>query len=393
MSNFTLKQEGFTSHTVIPNCFIEQYMPYAAGEFVKIYIYLLKCVSENQSELSISRIADAFNNTEKDVVRALKYWQRKGLLKLTFDEDNALTALRIASLTDDGTDASQPVSQKLTLNVTDAPVPGQPGINEKHRRTGSSVESPEILVPFPEEAAEQDEQVISAPSGSTEYSKEQIREFSDQEEVKELLFIVHKYLGRPLSGQDTNTILYLYDTLKFPVELIEYLFEYCVSNGHKSIRYIEKTALNWDSAGIHNVRAAKTMQNLYSDDCYRVMNAYGIGNRRPTKQESDYVSKWILSYGFDINIIVTACIRTVDQLHQPNFEYTDAILKNWRSNGVSSLEDIKQLDERFEQSARKAQRRKKSGADVMKNIQEGRFNNFKQRDYDYVLLEKKLFNK
>lgn len=393
MSNFTLKQEGFTSHTAIPNCFIEQYMPYAAGEFVKIYIYLLKCVSENQSELSISKIADAFNNTEKDVVRALKYWQKKGLLKLSFDEDNALTALKIASLTDEISTERQTEARKFTLNVTDAPVPGQPGINEKHRRSVSAVESTVQAVPFPEETVKHDDEIIAGTAQGKEYTSDQISEFSGQEEVQELLFIVHKYLGRTLSGQDTNTILYLYDTLKFPVELIEYLFEYCVSNGHKSIRYIEKTAINWHSAGIRNVKAAKTMSGLYSDECYKVMNAFGISGRKPTKQESDYVSRWTLSYGFDINIIVTACIRTMNQLHEPNFEYTDAILKNWRSNGVTNLDDIKKLDERFEQASRKVPQRKKTVAAVSKGTQTSRFNNFKQRSYDFGMLEQQLFNK
>ena len=67
MSNFKLQQEGFTSYTCVANRFIERYMPKAAGEFVKIYIYLLKCVEENTSELSISRIADAFENTQKNL--------------------------------------------------------------------------------------------------------------------------------------------------------------------------------------------------------------------------------------------------------------------------------------------------------------------------------------
>ena len=132
MSNFTLKQDGFSGYTTIPNCFIEQFMPFAAGEFVKIYIFLLKCISENQSELSISRIADAFNNTEKDVIRALKYWQRKGLLKLTFDEDNALTSLCVVSLSESAVSGEADGQGKRTFNVTDAPVPGQPGINQKH---------------------------------------------------------------------------------------------------------------------------------------------------------------------------------------------------------------------------------------------------------------------
>ena len=366
MSNFILKQDGFSGYTTIPNCFIEQYMPYAAGEFVKIYIFLLKCVAENTSSLSISRIADAFNNTEKDVVRALKYWQRKGLLKLTFDEDNALTSLCVLPLSD-APHESRTGHEQQTLNVTDAPVPGQPGINKKH---ASRTDTPD-----------------------KEYTKSEILEFSEKDEITQLFYIIQRYLGRTMTFQDSNTVLYMYDALGFSAELIEYLFEYCVSKGHKSIRYIEKTAIAWAEEGIKTVKAAKLKADIYSDDCYRVLEAFGLNNRKPTRSETEYVSKWTLSYGFDIHMITMACRRTMDKLHQPNFEYTDAILKNWKSRGVNTIDDIKRQDALFEEAAAAKKRPSEKNAAPAASAVNGRFNSFNQRNYDYGMLEQKLFNK
>jgi len=364
-------------------------MPYAAGEFVKIYIYLLKCVSENKSELSISRIADVFNNTEKDVVRALKYWQKKGVLKLTFDEDNALTSLRLVSLTEMEDHPVSPQPEKVTVSITDAPVPGAPGINVKHERPAR----PEPVIPeaMKLEETPDPEQKEELPQRK-EYSGDQIRSFSEKEDIRQLFFVIQKYLGRPLTGQDTNTVLYLYDSLQFPAELIEYLFEYCVSKDKKSIRYIEKTALGWAESGIRTVKAAKTLSGIYSDDCYRVMSAFGLSGRNPTRSESDYVSRWMLSYGFDMPIILKACTKTMDQIHQPSFEYTDSILKNWKVKGVSSLEDIKRLDEAFELSARRKSAAA-AGTEKGSAAQNSRFNNFQQRTYDYQELKNKLRQK
>ena len=397
MSNFTLKQEGYTSYTAIPNCFIEQFMPYAAGEFVKIYIYLLKCVSENRSELSISKIADVFNNTEKDVVRALKYWQKKGILKLTFDEDNALTSLRLMSLTEMEDQTAKPQPEKVTVNITDAPVPGAPGINTRHERPPQ----PGPQIP----ASMQLEEGKPPIPRKKEYTADQIRCFSEQEDIGELFFVIEKYLGRPLTGQDTNTVLYLYDSLQFPADLIVYLFEYCVSKDKRIIRYIEKTALGWAEGGIRNVKAAKLISGIYSDDCYRVMNAFGLTGRSPTRSESEFVSRWTLSYGFDIPIILKACNKTIDQIHQPSFEYADSILKSWKAKGVSSLDDIVRLDEAFELSSRKksnspgggSAKGAKSAMSVVSAVsntaQNSRFNDFSQRTYDYQELEKKLQKK
>ena len=133
------------------------------------------------------------------------------------------------------------------------------------------------------------------------------------------------------------------------------------------------------------------MSAIYTDDCYHVMNAFGLNNRKPTKTESDYVSRWTLSYGFDMQIILAACNKTMDQLHQPSFEYADAILKNWKSSGVSDAEDIRKLDEAFEMSARKKEKRQtRESAGTAVN---SRFNDFSQRSYDYIDLERKLIGK
>ena len=81
--------------TMVHNRFIDEYMPQANGEFVKIYLYLLRVLSSRDRELSVSTIADKFNHTENDVVRALKYWEQQGLLALSFDAGHNLREIRI----------------------------------------------------------------------------------------------------------------------------------------------------------------------------------------------------------------------------------------------------------------------------------------------------------
>ena len=67
-------------------------MPEASGEFVKIYLYLLRCAS-GEKEISMGRIADIFEHTEKDVTRALKYWEKMQLLSLSYDNEGNLTGI------------------------------------------------------------------------------------------------------------------------------------------------------------------------------------------------------------------------------------------------------------------------------------------------------------
>ena len=81
MNRFKIYQENSSDVTVVSNLFIDEYMKDANDAQLKIYLYLLRVMSAGGST-SVSDIADQFNHTEKDVIRALRYWEKKNLLAL-----------------------------------------------------------------------------------------------------------------------------------------------------------------------------------------------------------------------------------------------------------------------------------------------------------------------
>ena len=168
-------------------------------------------------------------------------------------------------------------------------------------------------------------------------------------------------------------------------DLIEYLIEYCVENGHKSMHYIQKVALSWNEINITTVEEAKSNTLTYNRNCYSVMNAFGIKGRSPAASELEYIRRWNEEYGFSLDIIIEACNRTVNTIHQPNFEYTDSILKNWLDKGVHSLKDIETVDANY---LREKERRKKQTARTVQT--RNKFNNFEGRSYDMNELERQL---
>ena len=52
----------------------------------------------------------------------------------------------------------------------------------------------------------------------------------------------------------------------------------------------------------------------------------------------------------DTEIITADCNRTISAIHQPSFEYTDSILKNWKNSNIKTIKDIAALDESFEKN-------------------------------------------
>ena len=82
--------------TYIHNTFIEDYMLSANGSYVKVYIYLSKCIQTGEKNLSISSLADKMDNTEKDILRALNYWEKNHLIHLVKGGNNGeITGIEI----------------------------------------------------------------------------------------------------------------------------------------------------------------------------------------------------------------------------------------------------------------------------------------------------------
>ncbi len=395
MAKITLHSQNNPSTTCVSNTFIDEYMSDANGEFVKIYLYLLRLVNGPDTDFSISSIADKFEHTEKDIRRALSYWERMHLLRLEYDEKDNLSGvwlLESVSRTSSGGnpatgpsspsagwEAAEPVPALQAAVVLDATpkAGGKPAFPEN----GAVPSSTDTVDPQTAEPAKATDR-----PGKREYTPDDIRMFRQKESIAELLFIAERYLGRTLSATDTNTLLYFYDGLHFSTDLIEYLVESCVSNGHTSIRYIEKTALGWADEKITTVDEAKTHTSFYNQSCFTVMKAFGISGRNLVPSETDLIRKWTTVYGFSNDLIANACQRTMQTVHQPSFKYTDSILNGWHKNQVRTLSDVAKLDAAFQEKKKNAPPAAPAAGAIARN----KFNNFRQRTYDYDQLEEML---
>ena len=78
--------------TSLSNLFIDDFMKDANDAQIKVYLYLLRMMNAGMNT-SITDIADKFNHTEKDVLRSLGYWEKRGLITLEFDSEHNLTGI------------------------------------------------------------------------------------------------------------------------------------------------------------------------------------------------------------------------------------------------------------------------------------------------------------
>ena len=410
MTAINISSDIATSFTTVSDIFIDQYMPKANGEFVKVYLYLLRATGSGAGIATISEIADHFSNTEADIVRALNYWASEGILQVQTGADGQITGINLCSLAVSGMQAAQSNIQSAVAdnaaqnNLQNGVVNNATQNNLQNGVVNNAAQNISTAnIRMQDSVVEKlKNQATDKPAPSQkEYTLDEIKEFRKNPDISELFFIIETYLKHTLSSTDTNMVLYWLDELHFSTDLVEYLVEYCITKGHSSLRYMNKVALGWADAGIKTVDQAKDDAAAHSQIYYSVMKALGITGRNLVDSEVSLINKWVGEYGFDIELVKAACSKTISAIQKPSFEYTDSILANWRKKDVHTLKDVEVLDANFA----KANKASATGSSQGTNAANGsskpksnnsnsknKFNNFNQRNNDYDKLEKLFLN-
>ena len=347
------------STTAISNIFIDEYMADANGAYVKVYIYLLRCLGDSSMAFSVASISDKLDETEKDIIKALKYWEKKKLLFISWDCDGQINGITI-----------NPLNNQIQENNIITLSSGEE-LNESEEP-----ETCDNVVKLP---------TVSKPS----YTAKQLARFRELDDFNCLVDYIEERLGCTLKAQSLQTPAFLYENLGFSCDLIKYLYDYCLFKNKATSAYIEKVAINWNEKGIDTVEKARTEVFTRSKECAAVREAFGL-NRMLGSIELEFVDRWKFTYGMTPEFIKEACDRTLIKRSQPDFKYADSILRDWHNSGVSSMSDILALDEAH--TARSRQSQTKSASTPSST---NKFNQFPQRKYtasDYSDLEKRKLN-
>ena len=351
MGKLLLENSLVTDVTTVSNIFIDSYMPKANGDFVKIYLHLLRLINNKTEELDLNNIADIFNFTEGDILRALKYWENLGLLSTTKNSDNIISGIRLEPFGRSEHYIKGVHSMQIDSDITtnDVKLP-----KKKH------------------------------------YTPEDISNLEECQEIGQLLFIAQAYLAKPLNTTEINSLLYMYDGLHFPADMIEYLMETYISDGIKTLTSIEKHACDLYLHEIKDLNSAKKYISKSSDLGQKILDAFGITGRLVAKEESSYIKVWQDKFGYGEDLIIEACNRTISHTHSPSFRYANSILSRWHEAGVRNMSDISKLDEDHTKETQEKYAKLKTKGVPAKKVRDTKLST--DRTYSFDDLEKKLLS-
>ena len=230
-------QEGIKAEiTCVPNAFIDEYLAEASGEYVRVYLYLLRHLREN---LKIHSIADALNLTDYDIKRAIFYWEKRGIFK-----EGTAKAVEEEIRSEEAARLSEEVLHRKQAN--------------NFTKLSFFAEKNQKQLPLTDKDSSLAEQNMSFTQRNLLPIEEKKQEINE-EEFEGILYVAQYLLPGGVSRSHIQKFEYMVEYLGMSSELIEFLLDYCASIGKTSPRYIESVALDWHEKRIQTVKQAKSL--------------------------------------------------------------------------------------------------------------------------------------
>ncbi len=291
--------------TDVENIFINEYMPAAPGDYVKVYFYALLYAKQGL-EMTHENLARELGMSSETVDEAWNYWAKMGAVKIVNRRSEAAML---------GYDIE-------FVNLRELMYSGM------FSAGGGPIQTTQA-----EEPAEERQKEFSAFNAEDILCRDNMQEvFSFAENLK----------GRPLSAKEMKSIASWHDDYGIDEDLIKKAVEYCFERDKTSIRYLEAVIREWHELGIKTAEEADVHTEKLTKrfgDYKRIMYALGIVNRTASDGEKKIIDRWLDEMGFSMERILDACQRTVG-IANPNVNYVNRILENWKKDAAVYGRDV-----------------------------------------------------
>ena len=301
------------SKTEIPDVFFTEYLSQANGDYIKLYLYIV-FLSKYGKDVKINDLSKKLNIDFKTIQEGIKFWEDNGAItkKNTGYIINNLQEIELHKL----------YKPKDALSAEDLKK------NAENQYRAGAIES-----------------------------------------------INNQFFSGLMSSSWYNDIALWFKKYDFDEQVMISLFQYCYNKSALHRNYIQAVAEAW-----HNNKV-KTMNDLDSlfekQDKISTINKSIVKklgfNRSLTEFEKEYVEKWIVEFGYSLDIIEIALKKSVSKTN-PTFKYFDTIISDWHDRGLKSVDEInKFLND---------QKQKTKDIKNLEKNKSSKYNNYNQRNYD-----------
>ena len=276
----------------VENIFLNEYMPAAPGEYVKVYLFGLMYAQQNE-EMTHQTLARQLRISEEDVDRAWTYWSEMGVVRKH----------------------SHGVPGILNYDIEFRSLRGQMYGHQQEE------------TPAAEGFAGKSEAGESASLANPD--------------LKMMLSNIERLTGKVLSAKEMQEVYSWIQDFGASPEVITSAVEYCMEKGKTKINYISSVVADWSGRGFRTAEDVK--EHLKGVDARyaeykRILQSLGM-NRGATEAEKKLIDTWLDDMNFNMERILDACARTVS-ISNPNLRYVNKILENWQQEANREGRDV-----------------------------------------------------
>ena len=299
------------SATQIPDVFFTEYFSSANGDFIKVYLCLV-FLSKYGKDIKLNDLSKKLNISLSIIQAALTFWEENDVItkKSTGYIMNNLQEIELHKL----------YSPNLTLT------PEQIEKSAKSQYRAKAIES-----------------------------------------------INNRCFQGIMSPSWYSDIGLWFKKYEFDEQVMIALFDYCFNRSALHKNYVAAVAEAWSKNG---VKTYTDLENYYEkyEKLTKMKKAIAkkLGKYNPlTQYEEAYIEKWVLDFGYNIEIISIALKKTTSKAN-PSFDYIDKLLSDWHDRNLKTTQEIESFLAEFKQ-------KNKNVKELQKKTN---YNNYNQRDYE-----------
>ncbi len=302
VSTISIQPNEDNLFTPINNTFIDEHMAGAHGDYIKVYIYLLRLFSSRDTQFETGELSKKLDITESDVLKAIKYWAKKGLITACIEGDELKSIGIVQSAT------PKQVTQTKNTDCT--------------------------IVPF-----------------KKSYDVTLFDRYSEDPDFILFTNIVGKYFAKTLNVNDINILINLLEKYQIHYDVLEFLVEQLADSGIKSVKSLESKCLMLAERGLHSldeVKAFSRDNQVAYKNILRTLSP-NLSSYHVDEDAIFLMDKWLYDYGFSYDMVYFAAEKTNKFLKSKELghkiNYCNKILENWYHKGIKTLEQARIVED------------------------------------------------
>ncbi len=279
------EKDIFLSTTKVENLFINEFLPNAPGDYVKVFLFGLMYAQYNQ-EVDSGGMARALGLSNDDILKAWKYWSDVGVVVITEREEKESYDIEYVRQIDNLYARRAKAPAKVEVDVEER--------NSEEEETGS-----ELI-----------EKLVN----------KQIKYIFDKYQMK---------TGRIITRKETDKLSDAIKVYGITPDVLAYAIDYSADIEKYSVDYIFQVALRWTKEGCKDISQVKEHLDRYSRrnaDYGTIFKTMGF-NRLPSPADKELMGRWFDEMGFTLKDVLEAC-KAAAGLRDPNLKYVNKVLEN-----------------------------------------------------------------